>query len=434
MNLPMSALDPAAPAASLLWPRLSALGCFLVPGLALAVPSGYSWGAVLLLLASMAGARTWWRQPLALPARCLLASIAAMGTVWLLDASVAEGVRSLDRAIKYFLALPCWLYLLRWPPAASTLWWGLACGGVGAGLVALYQRLVLLWDRASGFTNAIQFGGLAILLALMCVLVLAASWQRLGRAQRAALACGAVMGVLASLLSLSRGGWLALALSLPLWAWLLLRWCNPRVVWRIGSLLGAAVVVLGVVKGPAVAERWTQVYRESVNYWHDAPASAQTSNGHRLEHWRLALSMGSERPLLGWGLQGYVQEKQRRVAAGQVDPVVLEFGHAHNEWLDLWAKRGLLGLLALVLLYGVPLWLFWPSARALGAPPGQPPDPVLLALHLCGLALPVLYLGFGLSQVFFAHNSGNMFYLFMLALCYSCLQRQKALQATPGKR
>ena len=189
----------------------------------MAVPSGYSWGALLLLLASLIGARTWWSRPIAPQERWLLASIIAMGTVWLLDASVTDGVRSLDRATKYFLALPCWLYLLRWPPPVNVLWWGFACGGLGAGLVALYQRLVLGWERAAGFTNAIQFGGLAILLALMCALVLAVCWQHITRTLRAALLVGLMMGVLASLLSLSRGSWLALLLSLPLWIFLLSR-------------------------------------------------------------------------------------------------------------------------------------------------------------------------------------------------------------------
>ena len=31
------------------------------------------------------------------------------------------------------------------------------------------------------------------------------------------------------------------------------------------------------------------------------------------------------------------------------------------------------------------------------------------------------YMGFGLTQVFFSHNSGNLFYLFMLALLHGAL-------------
>ena len=37
----------------------------MVPGLALWLPSGYSWGALLLLLCTLASARQWLRQPVA---------------------------------------------------------------------------------------------------------------------------------------------------------------------------------------------------------------------------------------------------------------------------------------------------------------------------------------------------------------------------------
>ncbi|MEY2736342.1 MAG: hypothetical protein RLZ58_1751, partial [Pseudomonadota bacterium] len=35
--------------------------------------------------------------------------------------------------------------------------------------------------------------------------------------------------------------------------------------------------------------------------------------------------------------------------------------------------------------------------------------------------LPLTYIGFGLTQVFFAHNSGVMFYLFMVMLVHAAL-------------
>ncbi|MCH1990985.1 O-antigen ligase domain-containing protein, partial [Achromobacter xylosoxidans] len=44
-----------------------------------------------------------------------------------------------------------------------------------------------------------------------------------------------------------------------------------------------------------------------------------------------------------------------------------------------------------------------------------------LALRLSGLAIPVLYAGFGITQVFFAHNSGIMFYIFMNIVVWAAL-------------
>ena len=65
--------------------RLSGAAAFMVPGMALWVRSGYSWGAVVLLLCSLATAWVWLRRPPGRDAWLLLASIVAMGTVWALS-------------------------------------------------------------------------------------------------------------------------------------------------------------------------------------------------------------------------------------------------------------------------------------------------------------------------------------------------------------
>ena len=140
--------------------------------------------------------------------------------------------------------------------------------------------------------------------------------------------------------------------------------------------------------------------------------------------------MGLERPLLGWGRSGYVAEKARRVAAGQAPASVLQFTHAHNEAFDLFAKRGLLGVAVLGLFYAVPLWLFWPRRQRIFDSAGTL-DREALGLCLVGLLLPLSYIGFGLTQVFLAHNSGNVFYLFMCLLLHAVLlTRTKTIAAS----
>jgi O-antigen ligase len=98
----------------------------------------------------------------------------------------------------------------------------------------------------------------------------------------------------------------------------------------------------------------------------------------------------------------------------------------------------LLGVVVLLLFYGVPVALFWPTAQRLGWPlTVVEVDRTALALRLCGLALPVLYAGFGLTQSFLAHNSGHMVYLFMTILLYAALvgheQEQKIVRGSPSQ-
>ena len=400
----------------------------MVPGLALSLPSGYSWGAMLLLLCSLLTVGRWWRGALVNAAGvtwALAGVFALMAVVLMLDVDGPGGLRNLDRGAKYAATLPCLFYLLAYPPHPRSLWWGMALGAIGSGLLALFQIGVLGMERAAGFTNAIQYGNLSLTLGVMCALVWCALGATLRRWQAVGLALAMALGLLGSLLSSSRGGWLALFLTLPLWAWLLWRWAYRPMLVRAALLCALGGVAIAVLQGPQLQQRWEQARTEVQSYLQQG--QAQTSVGQRLDHWRLAWAMGLDRPLTGWGRAGYTAEKQRRVAAGQATSAVLAFDHGHNELLDMWAKRGVMGVLALLSLYAVPTVIFWPTHRRLRMN-GRQMDHTALALRLTGLALPTLYAGFGLTQAFLMHNSGNMFYLFMLILIFTALQAREARQ------
>ena len=76
----------------------------------------------------------------------------------------------------------------------------------------------------------------------------------------------------------------------------------------------------------------------------------------------------------------------------------------------MFAKRGLVGVLALAGFFGIPAWRY---ARALRrAPRGHAHGPAELAA-LCGLVTVLGFAGFGMTQVMFAHNNANMVFLFM---------------------
>ena len=51
---------------------------------------------------------------------------------------------------------------------------------------------------------------------------------------------------------------------------------------------------------------------------------------------------------------------------------------------------------------------------------------------MAGVCIPLLYAGFGMTQVFFAHNSGIMFYLFMVMTTWSAVRGMDALYAGKG--
>lgn len=413
------------------WPRkLTTLAAFLVPALALTVASGYSYGSVLLLLGALASAPRWVTVR---PDRgTVLWAIAMllMALLWAVLSDPRDGWGRLDRAAKYVLAILCLLFVMAYPPRPRALFWGLLVGCIGAGSVAVWQVFGEGIHRATGFpsshtSSAIQWGNLALLMGCMLAVQTMALSQQIGRARTVLAWLAVLMAFNASALSQSRGGWLALMLALPVGLFLLCR-LHGYPMWRL--VLGA-VVIIGVLCATnyrALSERWHLMGTEVQVY--DSSRDADTSVGQRLEHWRLAWAMGQERPLFGWGMEGYQKEKEKRVAAGQYHSGIMWYDNAHNELLDMFMKAGLIGVAGLLLLYAVPLCLFWPTRSRVRAYESQAPAvrAQMLALRIAGLTIPGLYIGFGMTVVFLNPNSGIMFYLFMIMLVWGALRGMEA--------
>ena len=400
--------------------RLGSLAAFLVPALSLWLPSGYAWGAALLALGALATAPDWWRAPIEpRQARWLVLSFGVMALTWAHGSDWSGGVLSaLNKPLRYGVAVISLLYVLRHPPDARWLLAGVAVGAACGGLRALYDVQVLglerPWFTPRQTANAIQLGNLSGLLGLMCWLQLLVFWHRWRWPLRLTLALCCGLGVLGSLLSQTRGGWLALALCWGVLMGLAAARLPARRIWPSSLLLVAVLAPLGWQMGPLLAQRLDWAYQEALRFQRDG-SNAGTSVGHRLDHGQLAWHMGLDRPLTGWGEVGYQAEKARRVQAGEAHAATLQYGHSHNEMLDLFAKRGVFAVAALWLLYGVPLVLFWPRKT------GPPATDEALVLRLMGVAVPVGFFGFGLTQVFFAHYNGVVMYLTLTLLIYAAL-------------
>lgn len=393
---------------------------FLLFAVALPVPSGYSYGAVGLLLFSLAGLgclrhSSGWRPS----GLALTGIVLAMGLLWGMSFDGWWSWTGSDYWPKYWLAAGCLLVVARLGVSRQSVEWGLAAGSVGALAIAAYQYLVLGLHKAEGFTNAIQYGGIAMYLGLAawCVALFGArGWQQ----SLVFWVCGAC-GMLASLLSETRGAWVVAPLLLACMLWMLYR--NGRVRLAVGTVVAvcALVAAVAIPYGDKFGARADQAVVELQQYLKNPQQGAVTSIGQRMEQWRLALRMGEEKPWTGWGTRGVVEGKKAFVAQGLAHPSVMEYGHAHDEILDMWVKRGLVGVVVLLLFYAIPLAVFWPTRRRLERLP-QAQRPAALALRLAAALLPIAYFGFGWTQVFFAHNSGNLFYVFALVAFYGALQ------------
>jgi O-antigen ligase len=183
----------------------------------------------------------------------------------------------------------------------------------------------------------------------------------------------------------------------------------------VAALLGL-LLLASLSPTLAVTERVDEAM-ESVDEYDEGERG--NSFGVRVEMWRVGVQLFSERPLLGWG-EGRLQERRDEwVAEWGLHPAVSRYDQLHSDLIDTAARRGLVGLGSLLMLYGVPLLLF---ARALR---GRP-DATTRALAVAGLVVVVAFIGFGLTQSMLRDARGLAGYLGLITACW-CLLRARSL-------
>lgn len=326
-----------------------------------------------------------------------------LGGIWLLVALWhGETSPTLRLVWPMLLCVPLFWAVWQSAPSLGWLWCGLALGGVGLGGWALIQAYGLGDRRVDGHAplHPILFGNLGLLTGLFCLAGLGWARRRLRHALwSTCLLAGAAGGLVTSLLSGTRGGWVVLPLLLALLFFTCRRHLARRT--RLGVLV--AVLVAGVLAGSfpqtGVQARLALGF-EHVSRYLEGERTVRT--GARIEIWRTAGLLIAERPWWGWGDEGYRQGLERLVEQGRADPEITRYWHAHNDLLDAWVRRGGLAALALLMVYLVPVLVFW---RGLGSRSSS-----RRALATCGILLAAGYFGFGLSYSFMVYPVGPALY------------------------
>lgn len=260
--------------------------------------------------------------------------------------------------------------------------------------VALYERYALSIDRVGVQPFPIQFADMSMAIALVCA-VWAAGLQK---SPLRMLACiSAVMAFVACWMAGSRGAFVAL-LVLP---WVLAWASGHRVTWKRAVMVLSIVFVvlaIGVASSSRLRDRLVEARSDLQAY---QQGQAATSLGMRLQMWQNSVRVFAGAPLVGVGSAGYQRSQERGVAEGRLDPAILSFTAAHNQYLDALAKGGLMHGLSTFALFLFPWLWFWRRTR-------QPGDVPLHAV--AGFAVTSAFPLFALTQHVFNHGSGAMFY------------------------
>jgi len=345
-----------------------------------------------------------WRSPFLWPALLfVVAGAIAAVTAPSITAGLGLYRAYLLEPIAFALVL---VNVLRTPHRAMLVAGGLMAGAAVAGVANSYVVLMGLIRHTYQVTQTppvvIYLTANAVALYVVPLVAVAGSLALHAR-QRERLFGGAflVVGIVITVLSFSRGGYLALAVVVAGLA------ISHRRRFALLGLAALAVALLALV--PPIR---TRVLIETENVYGNTVQS-------RIDLWNAAIKLIEHRPLTGAGLSGF----QQRVAPYLTNfHSTAQFIDPHNIVLNFWVETGLLGLIAMAWIIGAGIVISWRGWRH-GTPGWRP-------FHLGVLLALVAVIVHGMVDVPYFKNDLSLEFWTLIALSWAGLRWPEPGQAS----
>ena len=326
-----------------------------------------------------------------------------------------EKMKLIDNPLRAFLFLSVTIFMVYSAVKLDVLLYSIPLGSFIVGLVALYQYYILHLPAAFNEQMKIQSGDIAMSLGLFS-LVIALYLFEIKQNKFALLAVIAgSFGVLASVLSFTRGGWVGFPIIL-----ITILYIYRNILSK--KLLGAVVlsILIGGISLSTNEQLINRILDVKNNLIHYSENSKDGSIGARLDMWKMGGYAFIEHPISGWSLKALDEYKKNLADKGIVSREFTVYSHLHNQFIDELAKKGILGGVAILGIFLVPLYSFYRKQKKFLN------NKKIKLLTTLGIIHVLATMFYCLTQVFFAHNSGNIFYFFVLLVFWSFMINEKS--------
>lgn len=390
---------------------INQVAIFLFFALTFYLKEGYYYGLILLAGSAFLTLPIWWKKRLKHHNLFYLSVIFILWGLWfLIDVSQSDWIvketKLYFQLSMQFLVLPIILYYLSaYPIKKETIIYGVLVGLIFALAYAMKVHqgdfINLMKFRYDGPNmNAIQFGNIMTIYLMIlgvALFFLKSRWQLF------LILMGLMLAIFFVLVAQSRGSLVALFLLFICTAFhmrkRLFNFHYFKVLLAIG-LLGAGV---GFFTFKYNDMRFKELKSDIHHYSENRPS---TSIGLRFEMWKFSMHQGLTYFPMGSGSKQMMADKleyDKSISQSGIR----EFPHTHNEYLDIFARFSLFGVILLTIFYFVPLSNYFQIQ-------GHGMMKSMGIFHL------ILSVGFGLTYASIMHHeNGFAFYAIPLIVFYT---------------
>lgn len=324
-------------------------------------------GFTLLVLFSFTAIPRWgdtWRglsksEKLFLGGLALYALSGAIAFVNVED--VEEYIKDIERYLRFLLAIPIYLLVKTYRLGViNYLYAGAVVSGPFLFYIAFSDYLETPHMPARGYYHHIIFGSVAMLnVGIMLSILLVA---KLNNFIKTIIAISMLCGLVAAMLSQSRGVWLVLPVYLLIAMYYTLKHSRAK----FAGLMLLLVLVTGVVSissvGDMVMKRVDVAVDEVSSYYTDNKYIS--SLGTRLAMWDISVDVWKQHPYIGTGPGDFDDVIQALQKEGKYVGMDVH-GSTHNIYLQSLVNTGLVGFLAMLFaLFIVPFKLVYDARDA----------------------------------------------------------------------
>lgn len=315
----------------------------------------------------------------------------------------------LDKSLRFILLIPIYFLFKKVVLSEKLFYLASAAGSFGAGIYAYYEHYILQTQHARGGANHhIVFGDIALCLSVISLVALL-DYKSFKWPQKIFLLLGVFGGLVASMFSGARGGWVAIPVILVVFLWVYGSRLGVKRILVILSLVILTMFMLYQNQGVGVSQRVNKAFSDLDGYF--LHGEYKSSLGQRMEMFKAAWILFKEKPWYGFQPESFITQANRLEKESKINPVYDNLAHPHNEFLTELYSRGLPGFLVLLAVYFFPLIVF--AKRYFGQ--HQP-------LALLGFVIPLMYTIFSLSESMLTRLHSLEFYLvimfYLFAMCH----------------
>lgn len=205
--------------------------------------------------------------------------------------------------------------------------------------------------------------------------------------------CALAFGSIASFWSLTRGGWISIPFAVLLFY-------TFGLIKKSHVIAIAASVIILFSSSDSLRGRVLATFNHFEN-----GIALDESTSLRVQMWDVSFNAFQKNPMTGLGLDGYSEQNKEELAAGKVS---FYFDHAHNEFLEILASRGIIGVMIFLFMVTSLAATYYKNRQSIYAKAG------LIAL--------MQYMIYSLSETFFTTKFTLMYFVtlhsFLLVAMY----------------